>query len=52
MSDKCFRKCISYPGAELDSREQVGTIFNIPATLSEFIDVHAHVLFNIKKTKR
>lgn len=23
MADKCFRKCINYPGTELDNKEQV-----------------------------
>ena len=23
MSDKCFRKCVNYPGSELDTRESV-----------------------------
>ena len=32
MADKCFRKCINYPGSELDTRETVSEVAVCPVT--------------------
>ena len=36
MSDKCFRKCISYPGTDLENREQVSASYLQRLCRSEF----------------
>ena len=45
MANKCFRKCISSPGTELDSREQVPTRLLMPlSSLSFFNSIHCHLV--------